>query len=283
MATNQNHRRIAPGRSISWLVRVVFIGVLTIFFLFPLYWMVSGSLKSGPGLNRMPPEWWPAEPQLGSYIRLFTSFPTFQWTLNSLIVAGCATVFAIAFGSMAGYALARHRTKATSVVFVVLIVLMIMPREVTLVPLYLLMHQLGLVNTYVGLVLPIVAIPYATFLFRQFMIGLPEEVFDAALVDGGTAWTRYWRIALPLSVPAIGVVGLLVFVMAWNDYMWQLVMVNKESMLTLPVAISTITTARTIDYGLAMAAASYATLPMLILFLGFQRSFMKGLTMGVGK
>jgi len=245
--------------------------------------MTVGSFKTSASINLIPPQWWPSPPSLINYQHLFLLYPTARWALNSFIVAGCATVLSIFFGSMAGYAFAKFRFPFARTLFIVLIMAMLMPRVLVLVPLYILVVHLGWLNTYYGLVLPVVAIPYATFLFRQFLRTVPNEITGAARVDGASEWSIYWRIILPLSKPAIGVIGVLTFVTAWSDYTWQLIAVTNEDMETLPVAITTAITARTTDYGLGMAAATVAAIPMFLIFLGFQRHFVKGLTLGAIK
>jgi multiple sugar transport system permease protein len=163
----------------------------------------------------------------------------------------------------------------------VLILAMMMPRQVIMVPLFIMMVKLGWLNTYQGLILPLVALPYTVFLFRQFIRTLPAEIFDAARIDGASELEIYWRIVLPLAKPALAVVAIFAFIFTWNDYMWQLIMVTQRDMATLPVAISTVITARTtIDYGLGMAAATFAAIPMMLIFVLFQSYFIKGITMG---
>lgn len=263
-----------------WLGLLVCV-LVAVVFLFPFYWMLIGSFKSQTVTQAIPPEWFPTSPVTDNYRRLIFNFPTLRWTFNSFFVSAATTCLVLLFSSMAGYAFARLNFAGKRILFALLILAMMMPRQVILVPLFIIMVRLGWLNTYQGLILPLVAWPFTVFLFRQFMRTLPLEIFDAARIDGASELEIYWRIVMPLAKPALAVVAIFAFISTWNDYMWQLVMVTQRDMATLPVAISTVITARTtLDYGLGMAAATFASIPMMLVFILFQGYFIKGITMG---
>jgi multiple sugar transport system permease protein len=258
--------------------------LLACIFIFPFFWMVTGSLKVQSAVQAIPPEWIPRMPTLNNYIRLFNNFPAWRWLFNSVFISCITTLFTLLFSSMAAYGYAKLYIPAGKFFFGSLIVTMMMPKQVILVPLFILVTRLGWQNTYTGLILPLIAWPYTVFLLRQSIKTIPREIFDAARMDGASEIDLYWRIVLPLSKPALGAVAIFAFINTWNDYIWQLVLITKREMATLPVAISTITTARSLtDYGLSMSGAVFAAIPMILIFFVFQGYFIKGITMGAVK
>jgi len=253
--------------------------------LLPLYWMITGSFKIQSDAIRVPPEWFPADPTLANYRKLlFGSTPTFRWLLNSVIVASGITVLAVLTSLMAGYAFGKKDFPGKTVAFWALLLTMMFPKQISLIPLYILMQKLEWFNSYQGMIAPYIAYPFGIFLIRQFMQSIPDELLDAARIDGASELNLFFRIIVPLTKPAIGALAIFIFVFAWNNYLWQLLMITKRSMMTLPVGISTLTASLgSFDLGLAMAGATFAFIPMLIVFLAFQNHFVKGLTVGAVK
>ena len=233
----------------------------------------------------VPPEWFPANPTLENYRKLlFGSTPTFRWFLNSLIVAGWVAFLAVLASVMAGYAFGKKEFPGKTVLFWLLIITMMLPRQISLIPLYIVMRDLGWFNTYQGLIVPYIAYPFGIFLFKQFMQGIPNDLLDAARIDGAGEIGTFRYVIVPLSKPAIGALAIFAFVGAWNNYIWQLLVITRRSMLTLPVGVSKLTaTLGHYDLGMAMAGATFAFIPMLIIFLIFQDYFVKGLTVGAVK
>lgn len=267
-----------------WLLALGLVTILALVSLFPLYWMTSGSLKRSTSAMRSPPELFPSKPTLVNYRNLFTQFPAFRWIGNSTVVAGAAAMLSLLFSSMAGYAFGKKDFPGKSLIFSILLSAMMMPFYVILIPLFLRFRDLGLVNTYLGMILPLVGWPFGIFLVRQFMALIPRELIDAAKVDGASELQVYWRIVLPIAKPAMGALGIFAFVTAWNDYIWQLVIVNDPAMMTLPVAVSTITRAELrVDVGLLMTGATVAFVPMFVVFLLLQDYFIRGVTVGALK
>ncbi len=272
------------SRGMYWFgVLVVF--VLALASLMPLYWMVTGSFKLQSNAMAIPPEWFPKEPTLENYRKLlFASTPTFRWLLNSIIVAGGVAFLAVATSLLAGYAFGKKKFPGRTVLFWLLIITMMMPKQISLIPLYILMQRLGWFNSYQGMIAPYLAYPFGIFLIRQFMQGIPNDLIDAARIDGASELGIFWYVIVPLAKPAIGALAIFAFMAAWNDYIWQLLMITKRQMLTLPVGVSKLTSALgQYDLGLAMAGATFAFVPMVFIFLIFQDFFVKGITVGAVK
>ncbi|MFP4383957.1 MAG: carbohydrate ABC transporter permease [Spirochaetia bacterium] len=269
---------------IFYISFLVIIFLLSFLFLFPIYWMFKGAFQPTFMAMQVPPTFLPTHLTTDNFHKLFTRFPSFRWLLNSAVVAGSATILTLVIGSMAGYAFAKRRFPGRELIFWMLLTAMMLPKQVMLVPLYVLMNKYHLYNTYAGMFLPQVAWPFGLFLMRQFMQSIPDELIQSAKVDGASELRVFLSIIVPLSIPAFGTVGILYFVRTWNDYMWQLIMVRDPIMNTLPVAISKVARGEwSVDYGLMMAGAAYGAVPMIIIFLFFQKYFVKGLTLGAVK
>lgn len=268
--------------------RLLALGVLlalAVASLLPLYWMVSGSFKIQTDAMKAPPEWFPTHPTLHNYRELFLgSKPVVRWFLNSLVVASSVALGAVLTSSLAGYAFGKKTFPGQKLLFWLLLLTMMMPRHITLIPLFILMRKLNWFDTYQGLIVPFIAYPFGIFLIKQFMQTIPNDLLDAGRLDGANEWDLFAQVVLPLSRPAIGALAIFAFVAAWNEYLWQLIIVNEETLQTLPVGVSKLVSGLTsYDLGVAMAGATVAFIPMLIIFLVFQEYFVKGITMGALK
>jgi multiple sugar transport system permease protein len=244
----------------------------------PFLWMVLGSLKTQGELLQVPPTWLPEAPTLDNYVRLFDrlNFPRFFF--NSTVVATTITVANLIFCSMIGYALAKLDFAGRNKLFLLVMATLMVPQGVILVPLFILMTNLGLVNTHAGLILPFAAGAFGVFLMRQFMVGIPDELLEAARVDGASEWYLFWRIVMPLSGPALATLGILTFMSSWNMFTWPLVAATSEDMYTLPVALATFSRGQfSSDYGLLMAGSLVIVAPILLVFLVLQRHFVQGI------
>jgi multiple sugar transport system permease protein len=261
---------------------LLLLTVVALASLMPLYWMITGSLKLQQNAMSVPPELWPSSPTLENYKKLlFGSKPALRWFFNSLVTASGIAAGAVATSSMAGYALAKKEFPGRRVLFSLILVTMILPREVSLVPLAVMMRDLHWFDTYQGLIVPFLVYPFGIFLIRQFSVGVPNDLLDAARIDGAGELGVFSRVVLPLIKPAVAAVAIFAFVGGWNEYLWQLIIVNQETMLTLPVGVSKLVSSLTsYDLGVAMAGATFAFLPMLTVFLVFQSHFVKGITLG---
>jgi multiple sugar transport system permease protein len=257
---------------------VLFVGLLAL--IGPFVWMVLGSLKTEQELLRVPPTWLPDDPTLSNYDGLFDRLAFGRYFWNSTIVAVAITLSNLLFCSMLGYALAKLRFFGQQPLFLTVLATLMVPSTVVLVPLFVLMTNLGLVNTHLGLILPTAAGPFGVFLMRQFMLGIPDELLEAARVDGASEWRLYWQIAMPLAGPALATLAILTFMQAWNAFLWPLVASTQDEMYTLPVALAVFARGEhQSDYGLLMAGAVVIVTPVLIVFLALQRYFTQGIAL----
>jgi multiple sugar transport system permease protein len=269
---------------IEFAVSLALLFLLAFLFLFPFYWMVKGALQPSSMALQIPPSFAPVRLSLDNFHRLFTRTLALRWLANSIIVAGSATLLTLLTASLSGYAFAKKRFPGRELIFWLLLTAMMVPKQVMLVPLYVLMNRYGLYNTHAGMFLPMVAWPFGLFLFRQFMQGIPNALIDSARMDGAGEALTFRRIIAPMSKPAFATVGILYFINTWNDYMWQLVMAKDLLVSTLPVGVSRVSrTEFEVDYGLLMAGATFGAVLVAAAFLFFQKYFVRGLTMGAVK
>lgn len=259
--------------------------ILVLFFLWPFYWMVSGSFKNSTVSIQIPPEWFPLHPTLDNYATLFAKHPINHWFYNSFFISIVSTCLVIVTSSLASYSLAKIRFRGSKALFALMVAAMAIPHSVLLIPLFNVMQQFHLVNTLWGVLLPVVGWPFGVFLLKQFIQTLPEELIDAAKIDGCSELMTFLKVILPLAKPGVAVLAIFTFVNSWNDYVWQLIMLNEKHMYTLPVGVKFAQKLQEFDnnMGMAMAGAVLATLPVLIVFLYFQKYFTEGLTLGAVK
>ena len=277
------------GRCAAWLVLLVSATAAIL----PLYWMTTGSLKLQSDAMKTPPEWFPENPTTANYEKLFGGEdggawegrrPAARWLLNSLLVAASISFSAVLTSALAGYALGKLSFPGRAVAFWLVVATMMLPRQVSLIPLYLLVVGFDWMDSYPGLIAPFLCYPFGIFLVRQFMMQVPDELRAAARIDGAGPWRVFWHIVLPMSRPALGAVAIFSFMGAWNEYLWQLIVTNRPEMYTLPVGVSKlVSTLSEFDLGLAMAGATVAFLPMLAVFVMFQKYFVQGVSVGALK
>ena len=277
--------RTASAKRPSWRARVsVSQGIyalvalsLSFAFLLPIIWMFFASFRTIPDLSAYPPKLFPRSWTLGNYTQVFKQLPFLRLYQNTFLYAGTVTLSSLLLDSMAGYALARLRFRGSNVIFFTMIVLLMLPFQVTLVPLYLLMHNLGLVNTVPGLIIPRLTNAFGIFFMRQFFLGLPHDLEDAARIDGASEWKIFRRVIAPLAKPAYLALGLFYFQGNWNDLIWPLIMTNTVRDGTLPAGLSLFNGQHNINYGVVMAGSVLSLLPVVILFLIVQKSFVQGI------
>jgi multiple sugar transport system permease protein len=278
IATAPRGRVGRAQRSGWWIYIPLIIGLLIL--IGPFIWMLLGSFKTTAELRQLPPTWIPEHPTLDNFRRLFErlSFP--RYFFNSALVALAVTAGNLVFCSMLGYALAKLRFPGKRALFVLVLGMLMVPGMVTFVPLFVLIANLGFVNTHAGLILPFLAGPFGVFLMRQFIAGLPDELLDAARVDGAGEYYIFARIVLPLTKPALATLGILTFLASWNNFLWPLVVAQTEDMYTLPVALALVSRGQNqTDFGLLLAGAVIVILPVLVVFLVLQRFFTQGIAM----
>ena len=267
----------ARGRfSRAWLYLVLVVGLVAV--VTPFVWMVLGSVKSEGELRQSPPTWWPQNPSFDNYTQLFSRLNFGRYFFNSTTVAVTVTIGNLLFCSMLGYALAMLEFKGKRALFALVIGTLLIPGVVTFVPLFVLVANAGLVDTLPGLFLPFLVTPFGVFLMRQFILGLPRELLDAGRVDGAGELRIFGRIFLPLCGPALATLGILTFLGSWNNFLWPLVVAQSEDKYTLPVALALYSTGQnSTQYGLLLAGATVVVVPVLIVFLIFQRRFIEGI------
>ncbi|CAN7410566.1 carbohydrate ABC transporter permease [Paenibacillus sp. LjRoot153] len=254
----------------------------TLFFIFPFYWIVTGAFKFQTVATQIPPEWFPLKPTLQNWADLFKN-PVWRWTLNSFVIA-VVEMFAVCLVSAsAGYVLAKKLFPGRKIIFTMFIAAMALPKQVILVPLFTMLADFGWVNTYHGLILPAIGWPFGVFLMKQFAQTVPGELIEAAKIDGCSEIRLFSTIILPLLKPALGALAIFTFIASWNDYFSQLIMTRSTSMMTLPLGVATMQGEFTTNYGIMMAGAALASVPMITIFLVFQKAFTQGITMGAVK
>jgi len=256
--------------------------LLALFFIFPFYWIVSGAFKVQNVAVAIPPEWFPKEPTLQNFIDLFKN-PIWRWTFNSFFVAAAEMAGVCLVASMAGYVLAKKSFPGRKLIFTLFVAAMALPKQVILVPLFTMIADFGWINSYKSLILPAIAWPFGIFLIKQFAQTLPGELLEAAKIDGCSELRLYYSIVLPLLKPALGALAIFTFINGWNDYFSQLIMIRSTPMMTLPLGVATLKGEYTTPYGVLMAGAAFASIPMISIFLLFQKSFTQGITMGAVK
>jgi len=259
------------------------LAILSALTLFPLLWMLSASLMAPGEASTFPPPLLPAVPTLEHYRTLFGNQGLGRQALNSLLISVAATLLSLAFNLSAGYAFAKLKFKGREMIFRTLLGAMVIPGQVAMMPLFLMLKQMGLVNTYAGALVPWLAGVFGIFLVRQYAQGIPDDLLEAARLDGANEGQVFLRIVLPLLKPIVVTLAVLVFLGSWNDFMWPLIVLTDHELQTLPVALAGLSREHVQDTELMMAGSVLTVLPVLLLFLVLQRHYMKGLVMGAGK
>lgn len=267
-------RRGLTGRALTYTVLVAGL----IVWVLPFVWMLLGSVKTQREILQRPPTWWPQEFTWENFAAWFGELNFGQFFGNSLVVALFTVLGNLVFCSMVGYALAKMDFPGKRALFVVVMVTLMVPGVVTFVPLFVMVSSLGLVNTYAALILPFVTTPLGVFLMRQFMLGIPDSLIEAARIDGAGELRIFARVVMPLCGPPLATLGILTFLASWNNFLWPLVAAQSEGMYTLPVALSLYSTGQNAtDYGLLLAGSVLVIAPIILLFVFLQRYFIQGI------
>jgi multiple sugar transport system permease protein len=276
--SSKQRRRPADRKSSAarWLLAItsIFTGLVV---LFPIIWMVFTAFKPEADIVSYPPTLWPRELTLEHFTEVWERIPFARLYLNTIIFAGGVTLISLLFDSMAAYALARIPFKGRGIVFVLILLLLMLPFQVTLIPLYDMLSGMGLTNTLPGLIIPRMTNAFGIFFLTQFFLSLPKDLEEAARMDGASEWRIYWGIIMPLARPALLTLGLFHFQYNWNDLLWPLVMSSSVETSTLPAGLALFMGQHVVEYGLLMAGSLLALLPVVIFFLLIQRSFVAGI------
>ena len=293
---------------------MVMVFILALLFLFPLYWIVTGSFKTGTEINSTTPVWWPSEWTMKNYETLMSKqkAPLFEimlpfsqyfnksgeatvlvtgptvpaavrWLLNTVWMAVAAMLLTCLTAALAGYALAKKRFVGRGLIFTLIVCAMALPKQVILIPLIREMSSLKLYNTLSAVVYPIVGWPFGVFLIKQFAESIPGEILEAARIDGASEFKTFSTIAFPMIKPGVGALAIFTFISAWNDYFMQLIMLSSTKNLTISLGIAKMQAENSTNFGLIMAGAAFAAVPIIIVFVIFQKYFTRGITMGAVK
>jgi multiple sugar transport system permease protein len=265
--------------STTWLVTAL-AAVVAVIALAPLLWMLSVSFMAPGEAARFPPPLLPADPTLANYRALFSTYGVGRFLANSLLLSTLATLLALLFTVPAGYAFAKLRFTGRDAVFRLLVAALVVPGQIGMLPLFLELKAMGLVNSYAGALVPWLAGIFGIFLVRQYCLSIPDEMLDAARIDGASEATILVRIVLPVLAPIVVTLALFVFLGSWNDFMWPLIVLADQDLYTLPVALAALSREHVQDNELMMAGSVVTTVPVLILFLALQRFYLSGLTAG---
>ena len=300
------------------IASAVAVVIIAILFTFPLYWIITGAFKTGAEINSATPVWFPSEWDLGNFERLMSkrSAPLFdmtipalkitafgytfklgtamtitgptvpaaiRWLINTVFMSVASMLITCMTAAMAGYVLAKKRFWGKTIIFSLVVCAMALPKQVILIPLLREMSALNLYDTIWAVIFPIVGWPFGVFLLKQFSEGIPTEMVEACRIDGASEWRTFTDVMFPMIKPGVGACAIFTFINAWNDYFMQLIMLTSSKNLTISLGIATMQGESSTDYGLLMAGAALASVPIIIVFLIFQKYFTKGITMGAVK
>ena len=260
------------------LYMILILGALLT--LTPFIWMVSASFMADGHSSVFPPRFWPDEFTMEQYTNLFSRLNVAVNFINSLFLSTIVTLISLFFNSMAGYAFAKFRFKGKDKLFNVLLSSMIIPAQVTMLPLFLMLKYMGVLNTYLAIIIPGMANIFGIFLIRQYVLSIPDSLIEAARIDGASEFQIYVRVILPQVKPILITLAIFTFLGTWNDFLWPLIALTDSSMFTLPVALANLMGEHTKDPELMMAGSVLTILPVIILFLALQKYYIRGIMAG---
>jgi ABC-type glycerol-3-phosphate transport system permease component len=265
------------GRKSSAVLRYILIVFGAGTMVIPFLWMISTSLKAPGSVLTLPPEIIPTSPTLESYRQVADAIPIVRMVGNSLIVTGATVVLQLTTCALAAYAFARMRWKGRDALFILYLTTLMVPGQVTITPLFILIAELGWINSYQALILPAATSAFGTFLLRQAMLSIPKEYEEAAFLDGATHWTVFRTIILPMSRASLATLAVFAAMGAWNDFLWPLIVLNDPDKMTLPVGLSLLQGRYVSDWNMIMAGAVISVVPIVIAFFAAQRAFVNGM------
>ena len=258
----------------------VALGLGAVLTVLPLLWMVSASFMPTGEATAFPPRLLPSTITFEHYAALFTRLNLTRYIANSTLLAGAITVISLLFNSMAGYAFAKLRFRGRDRLFRLLLAALVIPGQVAMLPLFLLLKEMGCVNTYWGVIIPGMASIFGIFLIRQYALSIPDSLLDAARIDGAGELRIYWSLVLPACKPILVTLAIFTFLGTWNDFLWPLIVLTNSDMYTLPVALANLLGEHVQDTELMMAGAVLTILPVIVLFMALQRYYIQGIMAG---
>jgi alpha-1,4-digalacturonate transport system permease protein len=250
---------------------------MTFVILAPVLWFVLSSFKDATELGARPPKIFPTEWAFSNYTEAFQMYNYMRYFTNSVIVTSVATILTLIINSMAAYAFAKYNFRGRDGLFVMTLAMIMIPLQVILIPIYLVVSSLGLVNTYWGMIIPAAATPTGVFIIRQYMLTIPDELIEAARIDGAGEFRIFARIVLPLCRPALAVVAIFSILWRWNDFLWPLLIAQKEELYTLPVALALLNGQLVVPYNIVLAMSVMSIIPVLFMFVFMQRQIVQGI------
>jgi multiple sugar transport system permease protein len=268
-----------PEKPIQGLVKILGYAVLIgcgLLMIFPILWMVSSSLKMPDKIFSIPVQLIPHPLRLENYVEAARLAPLGRYFLNSIFVGFSITAISLFFSTLAGFGFAKYRFWGSSVLFIAVLSTLMIPFQVIMIPLFILVRNLGWLNTYAGLIIPASISGFGVFLMRQFILSIPDELLDAARIDGASEPGIFWHVILPLCKPPLTALGIFTFLDSWNNLLWPLIVVNKVEMRPIALGLTEYQTIHGTSYHYLMAAATLATIPILVLFVLLQRQFIRG-------
>ncbi len=279
--TKRAHTPKGARRFSSRMMQYLIMIALLCIMLFPFFWLIASSLKAPSELGAIPPIWWPAHPDASSYTNVFEAVPFARALLNSIIITVSSTTGILVTSIMAGYVFAKHDFRGKNSIFICVLATMMVPQFIMLIPLYRMMNALNLTNSYPGLILPNLANGFGIFLMRQFITGIPDDLLEAARIDGASEWTILWKVVVPLLRPAAAALILFAFVFQWNNFLWPLSIVYTQDMSTVVLSLNSLRTyTSSITFtNIVMAGTIIGILPSVILTLAVQKYFIEGISM----
>ncbi len=276
MPRRSSRRRWQVAGQAAIHAALILIGVL---FVLPFLYMFLASFKPSLEIIAIPPTFFPKKFTIGNYLLIFQRLRFWRYLVNSVIVSGGITLIAIITSSLAGFVFTKFKFPGKEAVFILFLAGLMIPFSIIVVPMYLFTSATGMLNTYWGLILPMCVSPFGIFLMRQFMEGIPNDMVEAARMDGATSLWIYYRVIVPLSTAGIGAVAVFTFLWSWNQLWWPLMVVSKEAMRTLPLGVAALTFQIAKRYDTIVTGASLAVFPVMVVFIFAQRTLIKGMTL----
>lgn len=278
-------RKIRPVKRINRVLLYVSLSAISLVAISPFAWMILGAFKPGAEIRSIPPSFFPSEWTLSNFERILNdpNLPLMTYYFNSFFVAGVNVFATLVTSSILGYIFAKYAFRGRQSLFWYLMAVMTIPQTVTMIPLYLLLTEMNLLNNLWGLVVTAVVSPFGVFLMRQFIMSVSDDEIEAARLDGASEFRVYWSVVLPSVKPALATVGLLTFMANWNAYLWPLIVLTQDDKRTLPVILTWYSTQYTSQLNLVMAASVLIVIPVLVVFLFSQKWIVAGLTLTGGK
>lgn len=268
--------KLSRKANLAMLLAFLVVGFV---FLLPFLWMTFSSIKPEALIRGNPEQLFPTRVTMSNYVSLFSQIPFFRFLINSFILAGGVTLSSLLLDSMAGYAFAKLPFKGSSVIFILVLVTMMVPFQITMIPLYLIMNKFQILNTYAGLMLPRLTNAFGIYFMRQSFLSIPNELMDAGRIDGVGETGIFFRIMIPVVVASLSTLGVFHFMYNWNDFLWPMLMTNTVEMQTLPVGLALFQGEHVMEHGPMFAGAVLSIVPILIIFLAAQKTFIKGIAL----